>query len=129
MRIYSRPLKSIALLGAAFTATAALGACTSMPTTSMARGGFAMEPASVGDAGAVSEDDARGAGGDEALGGQGAGDGRYKVAMRGASGPPASSFMALGGPALPPIGFMEFCTRYPAQCGRADGVASRQAMS
>jgi predicted transglutaminase-like cysteine proteinase len=126
MSIQSRPLKTIAMLGVAVTATAALGACT---TTSMASGaqsfgraGAPFESAAPAAALALDDNDPHGSQGDSGDGAPATSERTLRFASGGPALPPGSSFMVLGGPALPPVGFMEFCTRYPAQCGRPDAV-------
>jgi predicted transglutaminase-like cysteine proteinase len=127
MRIQSRPLKTIFLLGAAFTATAALGACT---TTGGAMGAAAFSgpvagpesPTSAPQTLAMSDTDARASDGSDFGPVPATGARTLRYAVGGPAALPASSFMVLGQAALPPIGFMEFCTRYPAQCGRADAA-------
>jgi predicted transglutaminase-like cysteine proteinase len=123
MRILSRPLKTIAMLGAAVTATAALGACS---TTGSAMGAAAFSGPAAGPESPTQTLYARAMGDTDAHASNGAdidqapADRAVRFASGGQGAPPASTFMVLAGPALPPIGFMEFCTRYPAQCGRPD---------
>ncbi|MDB5429091.1 MAG: hypothetical protein JWP35_207 [Caulobacter sp.] len=102
MRTSTRSLKLTAILGAAVAAVATLGGCATTagaPTLALAA-----PPAPMANAQPASLPRER------------------QMADAGPAAAPPSSFMILRGAALPPIGFMEFCTRYPAQCGRAPGA-------